>query len=69
MDELKPIKEMVEQVILDETKNIQILRSLISKQNEQLQNTILDKITILLAKWSYTPPSDMMKELEQLQGG
>lgn len=67
MDDLKPLKQIVEEVTLSEAKCIQIMRSLLVKENERLHNDILDKIVFVLEKWSFTPPIEILKELEDFQ--
>ena len=66
MDDFKQLKQIVEEVTLSETKCIQIMRSLLAQENEHLHNDVLDKIVSVLEKWSFTPPVEILKELEEL---
>ena len=63
----KQLKEIVDNTVLCEAKCVQIMHTLLSKENATLHNTVLEEIISVLGKWSTTPPIEILKELEDFQ--
>ena len=63
--DLKGIKEVLDEVIQDEKRCHDVLRSLVLKENERFKSVHLDKVALILSKLSTVPPSDLLKELGQ----
>ena len=65
--DFKELKRIVDETILTEAKCMQVLHSLLVKENGSLHNPVLNKVIVVLEKWSETPPVDILKELEEFQ--
>ena len=63
----KELKQIVDNVILTEAECMQVIQSLLAKENEVLRNAVLEKIISVLGKWSSTPPVETLKELEEFR--
>jgi len=65
--DFEELKRIVDETVLTEAKCVQILYSLLAKENESLHNSVLDKVIVVLEKWSVTPPIEILKELEEFK--
>jgi hypothetical protein len=65
--DFKELKRIVDETVLTEVKCVQTLHSLLAKENELLHNPVLDKVIVVLEKWSVTPPIEILKELEEFK--
>lgn len=65
--DFKELKQIVDEIILTEAKCLQLIQSLLTKENETLHSLVLDKVISILAKWPNTPPIEILKELEDFQ--
>lgn len=63
----KELKQIVDDVILTEAKCLQLIQSLLTKENETLHSPVLDKVIFILAKWPNTPPVEILKEMEEFK--
>lgn len=66
--DLKHLKDVLDGVILAEKRCNEILRLLLLKENERFQSPVLAKVVSVLNKLSNTPPSEVVKELEDGYG-
>lgn len=69
MNDLKPLKQLVEEITLSETKCVQIMQRLLVKENVHLHNDVLEKLISVLERWSFVAPVELLKELESFQDG
>ena len=65
--DFKTLKQIVDDTILTEAKCMQVIQTLLAKENEALHNAALEKIIFMLGKWAETPPVEILKELEDFQ--
>lgn len=66
--DFKELKRIVDETILTEAKCILLMHSILDKENQGLHNSTLDKIISVLSKWATTPPIEILRELDDLQG-
>ena len=66
--DLKKIKEILDEVVSSEAKCYEILQNLLLRENTKFKSATLERIALILKKFSNTPPMDLLKELETEYG-
>jgi hypothetical protein len=64
---LKEFKQVLDSVVDAEGKCLHIMSGLLARENEQVHNAVIGRVSCLLEKFPYTAPNDILKELEGLQ--
>jgi len=61
------VKQIVNDVVSAETECVEMMCSLLIKENKLLQNPTVDKVIFILSKWSANPPNENLQELKEFQ--
>jgi len=62
------VKQIVNDVVLAEMKCVEVMCSLLVRENRCLRNPAVDKVISVLSRFSDTPPIEILKELEEFEG-